>query len=226
LQLFSEATAMDAATEAPSGSYVSKIRSLMVDRPDIKWSLEFQNPAVVAYKSIDEYYQISTPEDLIKQAVVLQESHERSVCIIENIDAQYLEALGTAWKLDPKFFIQYASNRDKDKLWWMEKWDWPPRGHKRPSGFEGFEDRTGHLDGVFEYYNEVAGLDPSILERLDNFPNSLYRHCFKDKQWPIQSSTRISYCRPNRFMCKLFRHMTGLPTLIKDLQICFLLTHL
>jgi hypothetical protein len=222
--------AMDSATNlqpAPTFShkkqvhetYISRIKSLLAEHPHIKWSLESKGSCLtqVAYTDTLENYSITSPEDLIAQSAGLKESRETSICIIENISTEYVEALGTEWEIDPMFFIEHATNPDKDKLWWSKKWDWPLPDHSSSEGGDEsyapmdllpsktpcfLKDSSGHLDGVFEYHNEIPGLEPSAFEKLNSSPNFIYRHCFKDKKWPMQSNTRISYCRPTMSMCK------------------------
>lgn len=97
------------------------------------------------------------------------------------------------------FFIEHATNPDKDKLWSSKKWDWPPPDNSSSEGRSlsasrapsFLKDSSGHLDGVFEYHNDIPGLEPSAYEKLNSSPNFIYRHCFKEKNWPIQSNTRI-----------------------------------
>lgn len=60
---------------------------------------------------------MSNSEDLIAQSVGLKERYEQSIYIIENISTEYIEALGIEWGIDPMFFIEHATNPDKDKLW-------------------------------------------------------------------------------------------------------------
>ena len=40
-----------------------------------------------------------------------------SLFIVENIGPAYIEALGLAWKLDPAFFVEHASNKEREHLW-------------------------------------------------------------------------------------------------------------
>lgn len=170
----------------------------------------------VAYTNSHENYPINSPKDLIERSAALKD-RDLSVCIIENISAEYVEALGTEWEIDPMFFVEHATNPDKDKLWESKVWDWTPLEYLSSKdrdesyapkvltadGITAFlENSSGHLDGVFEYHNEIPGLKPSALEKLNSFPNFINRYCFKDKNYPIQSNTRISYCRPNMWMCK------------------------
>jgi hypothetical protein len=101
---------MDSATKlqpAPTFShekqvhetYISRIQSLLAERPHIKWSLESKGSCLtqVVYTDTLENYQITSPEDLIAQSAGLKESRQPSICIIENISTEYIEALGTKW---------------------------------------------------------------------------------------------------------------------------------
>lgn len=199
-------------------TYVSRLQSLLAERPDIKWSLESKGSSLtkVSYTNTLESYPITSPEDLIARSEAL-ESEELSICIIENISAEYVEALGTRWGIDPMFFVKHATNPDKEKLWWSRNWSWSPLddltsqvpnephapGSLVPSRKTlWLEGDSGRLDGIFEYHNEIPGLANSAFQELTSSPNFINRHCFKDKDWPLQSNTRISYCRPNLSMCK------------------------
>lgn len=39
------------------------------------------------------------------------------VFIVEIISPAYIEALGVAWRLGPSFFVDHASNREREHLW-------------------------------------------------------------------------------------------------------------
>lgn len=202
--------ARDSPTTLQPASYLSKIQGLMAERPNIKWSLESKGSRLtqVAYTNTEEDYPITSPEDLIAKAADLEESQELSICIIENISMEYVEAIGAEWGIDPTFFIEHATNPDKDNLWWSTRCDWSLPDHSTSDSSDGSREpyflkgSSGHLDGVFEYHNEIMGLKPAALEKLSPSPNLIHRYIFKDKHWPMQSNTRISYCRPNMWMCK------------------------
>ncbi|EPE34320.1 Magnesium transport protein CorA, transmembrane region [Glarea lozoyensis ATCC 20868] len=206
---------VDPASEPEPDQYISEIKRLLAPHVNSRWSLESNRSHLtkVAYTDTYEEYPIASPKQLIAQAAILTDEETLSICIIENISKEYVEVLGTEWGIDPMFFVEYASNPAKNALWWSNKWDWKPPevpgepdspnsqelswSAKNPSFFRL---PSGYLDGVFEYHNETPNLSPSTLSKLNSSPNLIYRHCFKDKDWPIQSNTRISYCRPNRFM--------------------------
>lgn len=196
--------------------YIEAVKALLVrDSTPDEW---LSNPKISGNPKVfctkwEEDYPINSPDDLILQSKRLHEQRATSMCVIENISAEYIEAIGPAWNIDPEFFAAHATNPDRDKLWWGEDWDWgasnetplidsqgKPMRLQRTVPF--LEKAVGHLDGIFEYHNEIPNPDQSVYESLNSSPNAITRHCFKDTKWPIQSNTRISYCRPNTFMCK------------------------
>lgn len=207
--------APDVSIDEVHGTYISQLNILLKDRPDIKWSLVSKGSSQtrVAYTDTRKDYRITSPQDLVAQSAGLTESQELSICIIENISTEYVEAIGTAWGIDPMFFVAHATNPERDRLW-SRKWD------SSAPDYTSYEDRnepdedssisapsildgiSGHLSGVFEYHNVIPNLKSSDFEKLDSSPNFIYRHCFKDEKWPLQSNTRISYCRPNKWMSK------------------------
>lgn len=206
--------AIEQPSAATDDGYLLRLQSLLItDHPGIHWSLETKGTGMtrVHYTDMLIDFPIVSPSDLISQSKELANNRSLSVCIIENISPQYVEALGSAWEIDPMFFVEYATNPDQKKLWWSKKWEWnssarpsPGQDERRaetmaPSFLQG---TFGHLDGVFEYHNMSADLHPSEYDKLNSSPNRVRRHCFKTGRWPVQSNTRISYCRPNAYMCK------------------------
>jgi hypothetical protein len=201
------------------GPYINKVQALQKGSTTMKTLLESKGSHMTKafYTNWVESYPVNSPDDLIAQSARLKESGSASVCIIENISAEYIEALGRAWQIDPKFFAGHATNPAQDRLWWREQWHWDLAENSPGEAQAGSQaplessmmdaasiqnGKFGHMDGIFEYQNEFPDLEPSIFEKLNSVPNLIHRHCFKDGKWPIQSNTRISYCRPNNYMCK------------------------
>jgi len=113
--------------------------------------------------------------------------NKKAVCVIENISPMCMERLGSAWGIDPVFFANYASNPPQSELWgWC---DW--KLSSTPPTQE-------HLDGVYEYHD--VKLDMDKLQR-DNL-NYCKRHIFQEMKWPVNISTRISYCKPLPDICE------------------------
>lgn len=206
-------------------TYLFRVQTLLSNRSDIKWAFESgkQNATKVFYthgNATDCW--INSPADLIAQTTAAKDRQDLTVCVIENISVEYLEAIGQAWDIDPAFFVAHASNTNKEELWNRKTWAWslpnvPPSGQadsimaraasttpspeiSSPSRF--LDGEFDQLDGIFEYHTELQDIEPSALEKLNFSANFIYRHVFKQGRWPVQSNTRISYCRPNAYLCK------------------------
>lgn len=134
----------------------------------------------VLYTNAGLESQVRTPSDLVACSAKDQNSGREAICVIENISPSFIEELGSAWDLDPEFFIGHAKNPNPEELW--------ARYH--PGEYDMREYR--HLDGVFEYHG-VRG-----QKSFDSLPNYFPRHCFEKAPYPVQSNTRISYYRVHR----------------------------
>lgn len=205
---------------APEDDYLSRLQRLLDERPEIKWSFNSKDSGSssltkVFYTNTVTEFSISSPEDLIAQAAASEERGERRICVIENVSADYVKVLGEDWDVDPRFFADHATNPKKEELWWSKDWKWSQlhseehdedmvvsntQGAAHPMNF--LQNHPGHLDGVFEYHNTVSELNQSEIWQLLDSSNHIHRHCFKDAKWPLQSNTRISYCRPKFGTCE------------------------
>ena len=125
-----------------------------------------------------------------------------TICIIENISPQYIEGIGSAWDIDPGFFVEYARNPLKENLWLPKDpeellgWDPHDKSRRVPKN-----KLRWHIDGNFEYH----GLNVQNNASLNSSPNYFKRYCFRST-WggleTITSNTRISYCRVYKKLCK------------------------
>ena len=141
--------------------------------------------------------QVSTPAEITtKTETIAATNHFHAkngaytVFVVENIGPAYIEALGSAWNLDPAFFVKHASNREREHLW-------------TPDVFTGDRERKLHdvIDGVFEYHGICVHTDVE----LNSSSNHFQRHCFRsmwDDVETIISNTRISYYRVHSELCK------------------------
>jgi hypothetical protein len=182
-------------------AYLAKIQGLISDASDMERPFERpdrprdQNTKVF-YTDMTSEFQISNPSDLITHSAAISEAEKYSICVIENISSEYVEALGSAWDIDPAFFVAHATNPNKEELWNTQRyvWEWSP-----PSDPEAdCSTHYGHLDGIYEYHD----LELAPGEAMNSSPNFIRRHCFKDSLYPIQSNTRISYYRVNHSLCQ------------------------
>src|SRR5437868_6257590 len=61
--------------------------------------------------------QDGAPSDLVAFSADDQESGREAICVIENISPGLIEELGSAWDLNPEFFIGHAKNPNPEDLW-------------------------------------------------------------------------------------------------------------
>ena len=114
-----------------------------------------------------------------------------AVCIVEDITTDWMTVLGQAWDIPADFFIQHLSNPEPECLWTeRNKWNWDPTSDKSTAASEPY----AHMNGIFEYPGYTNGpLNTGIASR----------HCLRGMApEPIQSNTKISYCRVYPWLCK------------------------
>lgn len=126
---------------------------------------------------------IGTPSDIVALSAEDLKTGGEAFCVVENISRSCIEELGSAWDLDPVFFVSHVTNPNVEDLWANHSVEYEVRKYR-------------HLDGVFEYH----GLKEQ--EGLHSLPNYFPRHCYEHSPRSTQSSTRISYYRVNQGLCK------------------------
>jgi hypothetical protein len=137
-------------------------------------------------------------DELLQQAEVDRDHRNAAICIIENVSPAYIGVLGRSWEIDPSFFANHAKHSDKDQFWDRPvRWSWVP-DDQDPSIMS--KQPYVHLDGMFEYHHLDSMQEAS---KLGHFPNTFPRDCFKQWKYPVQSNTRISYCRALPNLCEL-----------------------
>jgi hypothetical protein len=174
-----------------NGSYLSQVRleASSLELEDVVASLDNIDARVTKVCFIDRTRPLSvqTPAQIIAAAAAEKATDSNPVCIIENISPEYIDALGTAWGLDPEFFINHASNPARKRLW-------APHGMRDDDVHSSAWKAHGHIEGNFEYH----GIHIDRDKDLNSSPNCFKRHCFR-KVWDgvdtVNSNTRISYYR-------------------------------
>lgn len=173
-------------------SYVSRVQYLLSSSPaSSAFNERFlellhqpdMHKTKVLYTNGGLQSQVRTSSDLVACSAEDQNSGREAICVIENISLRFIEELGSAWDLDPEFFIGHAKNPNPEDLW--------ARNHPE---YDMCEYR--HLDGAFEYHGARG------QKIFDSWPNYFPRHCFEKAPYPVQSNTRISYYRVHRGLCK------------------------
>lgn len=101
-------------------TYLSRLRKLDDWTPGLDELMQVftrpdTNSTKVLYISRDTEWPIKSPSDLAARG--LQESSLETICVIENISPAYIEAIGSAWDLDPRFFTGHAWNPLRESIW-------------------------------------------------------------------------------------------------------------
>lgn len=145
---------------------------------------------MIPVRSSAQTLSISTPAQILTTFSENQLHLQDTICIIENISPEYIEVLGSAWNIDPRFFVEHAMNPKREDLWVPKRLEPENR-----------EQTFDCLDGNFEYH----GLNVISDEELNSLPNYFERHCFRST-WEgvekINSNTRMSYYRVKGSLCK------------------------
>ena len=183
-------------TGGPSeNSYISRLQDLLSSSTSSTASVQGSVGLVDLLRQPDSsrtriYYtnsklkpRIGTPSDIVALSADDLKTGREAICVIENISPSCIEKLGSAWDLDPEFFIGHVTNPNVEDLWAKHSVEYEVRKYR-------------HLDGVFKYHGlkEQTG--------LHSLPNYFPRHCYEPLPRSIQSSTRISYYRVSQGLCK------------------------
>lgn len=155
--------------------------------------------------------QFITSIDGLVQRIKLDASPTRvAVCVIENISTADSASLMQGLDLDPTWwtlFDTFVNTESKQSFWKQHtSWDWkPPQHNTDVDPREHLDVAISHVyvDGMFEYH----GLEQRPGGILTTEPNFAKRECFQEGSWPIQSTTRLSYCRLNHSIRKCLTHM-------------------
>lgn len=110
-----------------------------------------------------------------------------SVCIIENISVSMFRELCNIWQLSGKLLEDHFASPDVNNLW--------GKLEVRPTGPLGSE--YCHIDGIYEYHNIRWTVEKLRAINL----NYCGRQVFQQDPYPPSSNTRVTYCRPEPFIC-------------------------
>lgn len=121
------------------------------------------------------------------------------VCLVENIGPDLIGVFGSAWGVDPAFFVGHAENSPAELMWktrWGQEWgqqQWSPRA-------------AHHLSGVFEYSPLLGdGWDGDDGES-NWFPRRWSRPR-RETNKVCRISTSISYFLVDNHLCMSYRRM-------------------
>ena len=179
------------STGGPSEkSYISRLQDLLFSSNSFTASVDLvdllQRPDTsrtkIFYTNSQLKSRIGTPSDIVALSADDLKIGREAFCVVENISPNCIEELGSAWDLDPEFFVGHVTNPNVEDLWAKHAVEYEVRKYR-------------HLDGVFKYH----GLKGQKV--LHSLPNYFPRHCYEHLPRSIQSSTRISYYRVSQGLC-------------------------
>ena len=179
-------------------NYLSQVRDIanLYELEDVVTALSYSGAnnaktyLVTEAESSAQTTSIDGPAQVLKAVTQNLSQSRETICIVENVSPEYINVLGSAWDIDPAFFVTHAVNPRREHLWNSKDFE--------PNTKEG---RFSCIDGNFEYH----GLSISSDGELNSQPNHLNRHCYRST-WEgvetITSNTRISYYRVKKWFCK------------------------
>ncbi|KAK0264891.1 hypothetical protein B0A54_07572 [Friedmanniomyces endolithicus] len=185
------ATANAPISVTPSGYLANVIqRSMKVNVPWPEHQVPGVRPKVVYHSSTGgTKLSIASPEALV---AIADDVHQQrvAVCVIENITPGWIEVLGTAWDIDPDFFVGHAFNPREEDHWAPQtKHIWSHQSSVRPQPRP-----FCNLLGTYTHHKSPFWRGPPYLWSLYEgayFP----RPSAERDRYRFQSRSRISYLR-------------------------------
>ena len=147
-------------------------------------------PVVSWFNGISQ--EIHDLDKVLAQAQKDEASSRRAVCVLENINWEWIGVVGSAWKLEPSFFVEHGANPTGDDAWTTL---FP---QNREIDIKKGPSKHKYVDGVFEHHY-LAGEDAALDKMNRGLANSAYRRrsWIPVSSYPPSSCTRMSYCRVN-----------------------------
>lgn len=136
-------------------------------------------------------------DNVLAQAQNDEATSRRAVCVIENINWHWIGVIGSAWKLEPLFFVEHGVNPNGDDAWTTL---FPTN---REVDIKKGPSKHKYVDGVFEHHY-LASDDVALDKLKRGLTIATYgRRCWiPGSSYPPSSCTRMSYCRVNANLCK------------------------
>lgn len=147
-------------------------------------------PRVLYVRDEKRVNHLSTPSDVIA-AAQQDTKDERSIAfIIEDINGEWIAALGSTWDIDPPFFSTHVENTEGYSSLWEAVTK--SRHHRKVASRDPMKTVAG--------WDYIDGILPHLVNRR---PLSLAkRRTGHDKSYGNQVNTRISYYRVSKRFCK------------------------
>jgi len=162
---------------------------------------EFEFPLAPAVTWFDGFAtEIHNMDVLLAYAEGSRQLGRRSVCLIEDLNKEWVACLQNAWDIELSFFQQHSQSPSGNA---QEAWaalypeNRPPVEDRSPSRYK-------HIDGMLEYHYLRDETVPRIMGECVMNPYATYHRalCVPEEPYSPFSHTKISYCRVHPYLCK------------------------
>ena len=167
------------AAHSPHAEYIANISS-----QDPSHNIQLLRPSTAAPRGRVFYtgLEISgliTPAIVIDRAKADAAANRESVCIIEDVTAEWIVSLEEAWHIEHQFFVNHASNPRGASLW-----DAVTETESKLTRFERLETErpVAHIEGIVPHVKQDARMRTR-------------RRCQRDGKYGPHANTIMSYYR-------------------------------
>jgi hypothetical protein len=127
-----------------------------------------------------------SPSQVMHQTRKDSEAGQLSVCVVEDIDREWIAVLGPEWKIGPYFFAEHVANTTGEDLW---------ESVTGPHVQTGYRHESKH-----ELMHHIEGVVPHLMR--ESIASRVQRWLQYDRYYGWQVNTRISYVRVSRYLCE------------------------
>lgn len=160
------------------------------------------------YDTKQRNLQLSDVSSLAHQKITIQLKEDQNqgdntILVVENINLDWIVALGTTLNIDATFFCQHGQN---PVGWspWQSVFGNSMASQKKPTQYPSAGEAPSttfhHIDGVVRFGQGRSKEEGPHLHTIEN-PNFFHRRLKFDVEYGWQANTRISYCQINKNLC-------------------------
>lgn len=161
------------------------------------------------YDTKQRTFRLSDVSSLAHRKITIQSESEQdkgddTILVVENINLDWIVALGTTLNIEATFFCQHGQNPVGWSPWQSVFGGCDSMtGQKRPTQYSADEASSTtfhHIDGVVRFGKKGPKEDGPHLHTIEN-PNFFHRRLKFDVEYGWQANTRISYCQIRKNLC-------------------------
>ena len=167
-------------------SYLDGLANSVTKNHEIQRVLagEFTGPTKAFYSTLSGKIDPGQSE-IIKQANRDHADRCESICVIENINREWIAVLGPEWNIAPSFFASHAENPQGPVLW--------------EAMFN--QDATRHFrEGNRSVMHYIEGVVPHLRDRSSTLLS--HRRSQQHRKFGVYANIKTSYYRVSETLCK------------------------